>query len=196
MDSFSSNRKSLLLSAIKKGDIESFRSLYKTYQPKIFAFSLRYLKVTEAAEDLTQEVFIQLWENRQKININFSLSSFLFTIAKNKIIDHFRKQQRQTLFNNYIQHYLEFPNTLKEENEGNNVTSIQVESVINKLPEKRKIVFLLSKKFGLNRREIADFLGISENTVKNQLQEALKFLRHVLHQETVLTFLFFISFLK
>ena len=194
MDSFSSNRKSLLLSAIKKGDIESFRSLYKTYQPKIFAFSLRYLKVTEAAEDLTQEVFIQLWENRQKININFSLSSFLFTIAKNKIIDHFRKQQRQTLFNNYIQHYLEFPNTLKEENEGNNVASIQVESVINKLPEKRKIVFLLSKKFGLNRREIADFLGISEHTVKNQLQEALKFLRHVLHQETVLTFLFFISF--
>ena len=196
MDSFSSNRKSLLLSAIKKGDIESFRSLYKTYQPKIFAFSLRYLKVTEAAEDLTQEVFIQLWENRQKININFSLSSFLFTIAKNKIIDHFRKQQRQTLFNNYIHHYLEFPNTLKEENEGNNVASIQVESVINKLPEKRKIVFLLSKKFGLNRREIADFLGISEHTVKNQLQEALKFLRHVLHQETVLTFLFFISFLK
>jgi len=196
MDSFSSNRKSLLLSAIKKGDIESFRSLYKTYQPKIFAFSLRYLKVTEAAEDLTQEVFIQLWENRQKININFSLSSFLFTIAKNKIIDHFRKQQRQTLFNNYIQHYLEFPNTLKEENEGDNVASIQVESVINKLPEKRKIVFLLSKKFGLNRREIADFLGISENTVKNQLQEALKFLRHVLHQETVLTFIFFISFLK
>ena len=196
MDSFSSNRKSLLLSAIKKGDIESFWSLYKTYQPKIFAFSLRYLKVTEAAEDLTQEVFIQLWENRQKININFSLSSFLFTIAKNKIIDHFRKQQRQTLFNNYIQHYLEFPNTLKEENEGNNVASIQVESVINKLPEKRKIVFLLSKKFGLNRREIADFLGISENTVKNQLQEALKFLRHVLHQETVLTFIFFISFLK
>lgn len=177
MDSFSSNRRSLLLSALKKGDKESFRSLYKTYQPEIFAFLLRYLKAIEAAEDITQEVFIELWKNRRNININLSLSSFLFTIAKNKIIDHFRKQQRQTLFNNYFQHYLEFTNTLNEENGGNDVTSRKVDSVINKLPEKRKIVFLLSKKFGLNRREIADFLGISENTVKNQLQEALKFLR-------------------
>ena len=196
MGSFSSNRKSLLLSSLKKGDLESFRSLYKTYQPKIFAFLLRYLKVYEDAEDITQEVFIELWKNRRKINVNLSLSSFLFTIAKNKIIDHFRKQQRQTLFNNYFQHYLEFTNTLNEENEGNDVTSRKVESVIKKLPEKRKIVLLLSKKFGLNRREIADFLGISENTVKNQLQEALKFLRQVLRQETVLIFLCFISFLR
>lgn len=196
MDSFSSNRRSLLLSALKKGDKESFRSLYKTYQPEIFAFLLRYLKAIEAAEDITQEVFIELWKNRRKINVNLSLSSFLFTIAKNKIIDHFRKQQRQTLFNNYFQHYLEFTNTLNEENGGNDVTSRKVDSVINKLPEKRKIVFLLSKKFGLNRREIADFLGISENTVKNQLQEALKFLRQVLRQETVLIFLCFIGFLR
>ena len=141
MDSFSSNRNSLLLSALKKSDIESFRSLYKTYQPKIFEFSLRYLKAIEAAEDITHEVFIELWKNRQKINVNLSISSFLFTIAKNKIIDHFRKQQRQTLFNNYFQHYLEFTNTLNEENEENNVASKRVESVIKKLPERRKAVF-------------------------------------------------------
>ena len=141
MDSFSSNRNSLLLSALKKSDIESFRSLYKTYQPKIFEFSLRYLKAIEAAEDITHEVFIELWKNRQKINVNLSISSFLFTIAKNKIIDHFRKQQRQTLFNNYFQHYLEFTNTLNEEYEENNVASKRVESVIKKLPERRKAVF-------------------------------------------------------
>ena len=181
MDSFSSSRNRLLLSALKKGNIESFKSLYKTYQPKIFAFSLRYLKVIEDAEGITQEVFIELWKNRKKINVNLSLSSFLFTIAKNKIIDHFRKQQKQTLFNNYLQHYVEFTNTLYIDNAENNATSEQVESAIKKLPKKRKIVLLLSKKFGLSRREIADFMGISENTVKNQLLEALKYLRQVLH---------------
>ncbi len=194
MDSFSSNKNRWLLSELKKGNTESFKSLYKTYQPKLFAFSLRYLKVKEDAEGITQEVFFELWKNRKKINESLSLSSFLFTITRNKIIDHFRKQQRQTLYHNYLQHYLELTNTVISEEAKNNVTDRQVGYAIKKLPEKRKIVFLLRKKFGLSRKEVAEFMGISENTVKNQLQEALKFLRQVLHRESALSLLFFIIF--
>ncbi len=194
MDPFPPNKNRLLLSSLKKGNIESFESLYKNYQPKILAFSFRYLKVIEDAEGITQEVFIELWKNREKIDVNLSLSSFLFTIAKNKIIDHFRKQKRETLFNNYLQHYVDFTSSINIDNTGNNVTDKQIVTAIKNLPKKRKIVFLLRKKFGLSRKETADFLGISENTVKNQLQEAIKYLRQVLRRETVLTIFLFINF--
>jgi RNA polymerase sigma-70 factor (family 1) len=194
MDPFSHNKNWLLLSSLKKGNIGSFESLYKSYQPKIFAFSLRYLKVVEDAEGITQEVFIELWKNREKIDVNLSLSSFLFTIAKNKIIDHFRKQKKETLFNNYLQHYVDFTGSINIDNTGNNVIDKQILTAIKKLPPKRKIVFLLSKKFGLSRKETADFLGISENTVKNQLQEAIKYLRHLLRRETVLIIFFLLKF--
>ena len=190
MDSFPHNKNRLLLSALKKGNIESFENLYKNYKPRIFTFSLRYLKVIEDAEELTQEVFIELWKNRKKIDINLSLSSFLFTIAKNKIIDHFRKQKRENLYNNYLQHYIDF----SIDNTANNFVDKQMVNAIKKLPEKRKIVFLLSKKFGLSRKEIADFLEVSENTVKNQLQEAIKYLRHILSRETVVSILLFINY--
>lgn len=196
MAPYSSNRTKLLLSELKHGSEESFKSLYKSYQPRIFAFSLRYLKVNEDAEGLTQEVFFELWKNRKKININLSLSSFLFTIARNKIIDHFRKKKKQTLFNNYLQHNFNLSNAGDLENAGNIVGNKQLGAAIKNLPEKRKIVFLLSKKFGLSRKEIADFLGISENTVKNQLQEAIKYLRQILPQGSVMAILFFIDFFK
>jgi len=196
MDSFSSNRNKLLLSELKHGNEESFKSLYETYQPKIFAFSLRYLKVYEDAEGITQEVFFELWKNRKKINVNLSLSSFLFTIAKNKIIDHFRKLKKQTLFNNYLQYNFNFSNADNLENAGDSVANKQLGAAIKNLPEKRKMVFLLSKKFGLSRKEIADFLGVSESTVKNQLQEAIKYLRQVLPQKSILALLFFIDFFQ
>lgn len=194
MDSFSGNRKRSFLVALKKGNTESFRCLYTFYQPKIFAFSLRYLKVVEDAEGITQEVFIELWKNREKIDVNLSLGSFLFTIARNKIIDHFRKLQKQQLYTNYIRHYVETSDSDLLDYPENPVEKKNLVSAIKQMPEKRKIVFLLSKKFGLSRKEIADFLGISENTVKNQLQEALHFLRQNVSRESILAILFLTGF--
>ncbi len=189
MDFFYSNRNRYLLQNLKKGDIGSFETIYKMFQPKLFAFSYRYLKVYEDAEGLVQEVFIEIWKNRHKINVNLSISSYLFTITKNKIVDHFRRQRRQDLFINYLHNYVNssfnpIENTEQKESSRN------INKVIKNMPEKRKIVFMLNRKFGLNRKEIADFMDISENTVKNHLLEAVKYLKQVLHKENVLAILF------
>lgn len=195
MDTLSSNRKRLLRSALKKkDDIDAFERLYNNYQPRIYSFSLRYLKVTEDAEGITQEVFIELWNNRKKIDVNLSLSSFLFTIAKNKIIDHFRKQQKQILFAKYLQSYIELSKIEPEADADPRFSVKQVGRAIKKLSEKRKIVFLLSKKFGLSRKEIADFMGVSENTVKNHLQEAVKNIREALSSNPEITILLLLFF--
>ena len=193
MDSFNSNKNKHLISLIKFGDIGAFERLYHLFYPKLFAFSLRYFKVKEDAEGMTQEVFIELWKNKEKLNKNLSLSSFLFTIMRNKIIDHFRKEEKKAIYTNYLKSLVqsnngksfEFPETVK--------ANKKMRSAINELTEKRRAVFLLSKKFGLSRKEIAEFMGVSENTVKNQLQEAIKFLRAALSNKiAIIIILFFI----
>lgn len=173
-----------MLCSLKKGNIESFEIIFKMYQPKLIAFSYRYLKVYEDAEGVVQEVFVELWKNRNKINENLSISSYLFSITKNKIIDYFRKKKRQNLFENYLHHYLK--NSIVETKESDNKENFRnLNKIVKNLPEKRRIVFLLSKKFGLSRKEIADFMEVSENTVKNHLLEAMKTIKNLLRKENV-----------
>lgn len=171
------------LSKLKNGDMSSFEEVFTIFQPKLLTFVFRYLKSKEDSEEIVQEIFIQIWENRSELNEKLSFKSYLFTIAKNKIIDYFRKKKIETLSRSYILNFTEIihDNTYRE------VIYKDYDEVIahaiDKLPDKRKVIFILSKKFGMSRNEIANFYNISENTVKNQLQEALNFLREILKKE-------------
>lgn len=193
MDSFYSYKNRYLLSGLKKGNAEAFEIIYKTFHPKLVAFAFRYMKVLEDAEGMVQDVFVELWQNHSKINVNLSISSYLFTITKNKIIDYFRKKKRQNLFNDYLVNFIKNPIVQVDEPEYIE-RSKQINQVIKTLPEKRKIVYLLSKKFGLNRKEIAEFMDVSENTVKNHLLEAIKTLKRALYKENVFFFFFITLF--
>jgi RNA polymerase sigma-70 factor (ECF subfamily) len=172
-----------ILTRLKEGDLIAFKELFVKFQPKLYAFVFRYLKGKEDSEEIVQEVFIQVWENRSNINENLSFKSFLFTITKNKITDYFRKKKTEILYRNYVLNYLEVlhDNTNKELIY-KDYTALLADT-IDQLPEKRKIIFIMSKKLGMSRNEIAQFLNISENTVKNQLQEAMKFLRNIFDKE-------------
>jgi RNA polymerase sigma-70 factor (ECF subfamily) len=187
MDSFYSNKNRYLLSGLKKGNAEAFEIIYKTFHPKLVAFTFRYLKVHEDAEGLVQDVFVELWKNHSKINVNLSISSYLFTITKNKIVDYFRKKKRQNLFNDYLVNFIKNP-VIQVNDSEHKESSKQINQVIKNLPEKRKTVYLLNKKFGLNRKEIAEFMNVSENTVKNHLLEAIRTLKRTLYKENVLFF--------
>jgi len=174
------------LTKLKNGDWASFEEIYNTFRPQLYAFVFRYLKSKEDSEEIVQEVFIQIWENRASLNEKLSFKSYLFTITKNRIIDYFRKKKIEIISKNYIFHFTEIvhENTYKEIIAKD--MDLALSEAIDKLPEKRKIIFLLSKKFGMSRNEIANFFSISENTVKNQLQEAINFLKDVMKKDIVL----------
>jgi RNA polymerase sigma-70 factor (ECF subfamily) len=171
-----SREKQIVLKVIE-GNHEAFAQLYDMYAERIYYFALRFMISKEDAENITQEVFVKVWETRDRLDVNLSLSSYLFTIAKNTIFNIHRKRVNELAYLEHLGNYLEL-NHVRLENEII-FRDIQdhLEKLINELPPQRKKVFELSRKHGLSHKEIADQLNISEKTIETHIRLALKTLR-------------------
>lgn len=164
---------------LKKNDVSAFDSLFKSYAPKVFNFCNKIIENRYDAEELTQEVFTALWENRMKIDENLSFSAYIFGIARNQINSLFRKNiYRQ----NYL-HYLDGKSEILSFVTDDEIQLNELKEFLNRgieqLPPKRKEIFKLSRLKGLSYKEIATHLGISENTVDVQMRKSLDFLREL-----------------
>jgi RNA polymerase sigma-70 factor (family 1) len=185
---------SLLVRNLSKGNLLAFNSLYKDYSGRLYRFAFGYLKSEAEAEELVQEVFTIIWEKRGTLKCELSFKSFLFTIAVNIMRKHFRTK---VYLNEYFRkgnvNDLDMQTTLKV-----NYDSLYqyLTELVNKLPEKRKAIFIMSRFKGLSIKEIASVLNISHKTVENQLTEALRFLRKNLNKEGIHALLFFILFIS
>jgi len=167
-----------LVKKLRKGNVSAFDYIFENYNQKVFNFCLKLLNKQEDAEEVTQEVFIALWENREKIELNTSLSSYIYRIARNKIYNIYRKSF-------YIQAHLKYLNISGKKLESCTEDEILYNELnrflnvtIDELPPKRKEVFELSRFEGLTYKEIAKRMKISENTVDVQIRKALGFLRN------------------
>lgn len=180
------------VSKLRHGNIEAFNHLFNTYSSRLYHFSYGYLKSTEDAEGIVQEVFMKVWERRSQLDKQLNFESYLFTIAFNAVKKHFRGK---ALLNRYIEY------TVNDENQldFNPIDYINLKELVNelvdKMPEKRKAVFIKSRFEGKSAKEIAEEMSISKKTVENHLNQALKFLRHHLSQRFLAGFLFFYLFL-
>lgn len=155
----------------------AFSELYVRYKDKLHYFCLSLLKSEEETNDIVQEIFIRLWESRIFINPNLSFSSFLYTIARNRILNYFRDMdidakaksilaqnkpvEEDVIESNLI--YTEYQNILKE--------------AIEQLSPQRKKIFNMSRMDNLTHKEIAEQLGISVNTVQEHISESLRFIK-------------------
>lgn len=160
-----------------EGNHEAFAQLYDLYAKKIYYFALRFMISKEDAENVTQEVFVKLWETRDRLDVNLSLSSYLFTIARNTIFNIHRKRVNEIAYLEHLGKYLE-KNQVRLENEiiFRDIQN-QLEKLINELPPQRKKVFELSRKQGLSHKEISEELKISEKTIETHIRLALKTIR-------------------
>jgi len=184
-----------LLNSLKRGDEKAFELIFHQSKGKMMGFLKNVLPRDEDEESILQEIYLKLWLNRKTIDTNQNFETFLFSIARNMVIDVMRKR-----FNK--QKYLdELHSQLKYLNEDGNCTYAHVEyselenriyNLIEQLPEQRKKIFKLSRMEGLTYKKIADKLEISENTVDSQIRNALSFLRKEMNY--FLSLLFFINF--
>ena len=167
-----------LLTRLKNGDMLAFDRVYELYSHKLFSFVFKILKNEAEADDIVQEVFVKIWESKQKLEDYKLLNSYIFTIAYNGSIDLIRKR-----INNikYIEH-------LKSLSIVHEISSsigeleykelkMHVEKLISNLPARQKQVYLLHREQGLTYPEIAFQLSISKNTVENHMVKALNSLR-------------------
>jgi len=184
-----------LVESLKKGDLFAFDQLFSKYSKKLYYFANGYLDSKEDAEGLVQEVFLIVWEKRKELKEHLSFNAFLYTVTFNAIRKYFRKKSREKKYlDKYLEDFDENHNETVTDIEYNNLCELANKS-IEKLPEKRKMIFRLSRHEGLTSEEIANRLHISKKTVENQIHQALKFLREQLGKETLLTILFYYLFI-
>lgn len=183
-----------LVEQLRKGDVEAFDLVYQRYAAKLYAFSLKYLKSKEEAEELVQSVFFKVWKNQKNLKKETSFKSYLFTIAYNEICNLFRRRKYQQKFiNKTVIEKSEASGEAEEQIDYQFVLE-QVDVIIAKLSEKQRAIFIKSRQEGKTAKEIAAELGLSPGTVDNYISESLKFIRTNLQDKHFSVLLFFSLF--
>jgi RNA polymerase sigma-70 factor (ECF subfamily) len=186
----------LAVENLQKGDVKAFDDLFNKYSSRLFRFSLKYLKSNEEAEEVVQEVFLYIWDKRDGLKPDQSFNAYIFTIAYNIIKKYFLKKSRDNAFKDDLIYSL-----LQQENKLDQIIDYKfllekVEKYIEALPKRRKEIFVKRKYDGLSVKQIAEELGISPNTVENQLASAQKQIQEELKKEKLAGLLFFILFIS
>ncbi len=187
----------ILVTGLKENDRVSFEKIFNKYSERIYYFSIRYLKHKEDAEEITQEVFVRLWNRRHDLKTELSFSSYLFMIAKNAVIDMLRKRQKEAAINEDFDQNIKSP--LYEDNKSIEYKELKkiVTDAIQSLPEKRKQIYLLSREEALTYKQIAEKLDISIKTVESHMRLALQQLKKIIgdNYELVLLGIFLVPFI-
>ena len=174
----------LLIKNILKDDVKSFEKLFSMHYNVLFAYALRFIKDREDAKEIVNDSFLKLWENRKQIKQSVSsLKPYLFQIVHNKSINYLKKHANQETIPvadfMFLEEKLEMTLSQIDYAELNKL----ITKAIDKLPPKRKEIFMLSRFSELKYTEIAAELGISLKTIENQISRALTFLRSELKNE-------------
>jgi len=185
-----------LIQNLIKGDALSFDDIFYRYNRRVYLFSVRYLRNKQDAEGVVQEVFYNLWKDRIKLKEVKNLDAWIFKVCFNIIRKRFRQmaEERQHLkifreiadpTESEVDSELEYENLLDN-----------AEKILEKLSERQRTIFLLSKKDGFSNSEIARKLGVTKKTVENHLTNAKTFIRKTLVDDRLISVLFFSLFIN
>ena len=182
-------RKELILN-LKKGEKGAFRELFNLYGPRIYRFALAYFKNKPDAEELMQDVFLKIWEKRDHLDPAQNVKAYIFKIAVNCIYDNIRIKNLERAFAIFSEQNFE-PGAESSWHEviWNDMLS-KLKILVDKMPEQRRIIFLMSREEGQTNLQIAEKLNLSKRTVENQLYRATRFLKEKMGSETVFILLF------
>lgn len=183
-----------ILVRLKDGDEGAFEKIFWYFNPILYNFVYKILFDKSFAEDITQQVFLKIWEKRTTIDVEMSFSAYLFTIARHLV---YQETERLVFEDKFISY---------SKNRGGDVdnstfekidavfTESFINDVIGKLPLHQQKIYDLSRRKGLSNREIAQDLNISEKAVENHIYRTLQFLKHNMKKHFILlAFLYIIQ---
>lgn len=182
-----------LISQLREGDETAFRAIYDQLHQRVYRMLFSLAKNHEQTEDLLQQTFVNLWQNRANLNESQPLYPYVYLTARRLAVDHFRKRVLEADAKTHIQQNHEEQGDYTAEAYAALDLQRFTEEAIKSLPKQQQKAFLLSRYEGLSYDEIAERMQISRNTVKNHLISALKHLRrHFIKHDVMYCYVLFL----
>jgi len=178
------------LTRVANGDHEAFRQIFDLYSPRVYRFALKYLKSSDQAEEIVQEVFVRLWKNSKMLPDVKNLDHYLFVLSRNLAFDQLRRQEIQARHAEELQTDIDDSANVTEEAILLDETRRILDEGIAKLPPQQQRVYQLCHQCGLKYEEAAEQLNLSPQTVHRHMKLALRFLRKYLQNHADLAVIF------
>ncbi len=169
-----------ILEGIAESDEMAFEGLFKSHFAELCLYATRFVGDIESAEEIVQDIFFNLWNNRNKLNINTSIKAYLYAAVRNTCLNLIKHKKVESKYREYFSRQLQQDELQEEDWMQGDELHDKITETIEKLPPERKKVFVMSRFENLKYREIAEELNISIKTVENQMGKALQFLREEL----------------
>ena len=180
-----------VLIQLADGETLAMDELFDYYYPRLYNFSKSFLKLEESIDDILQEVFIKIWQNRQNIHTSITFNSYIFTITRNLLLNELRSRLNNQKFKDKIgKMAIATEYSFFDQAEYRNLKE-KVDQAINELPIRQKEIFILSRTEGLTHKEIAEKLVITSKTVEYHMTKANVFLNEKLKNLGLLSVLIF-----
>lgn len=163
-----------LIALINEHNVRGLDELFRRYAHSLFDFGMKFTMDAEIAKELVSDLFLQIWFKRNELRITSNVKAYLFTSLKNRCLNYLSRNKKfletfDGLHESIHPHSEEADLSIRQEEASNLVNMI-----LKDLPQKRELVFRMHRLQGFSYKEIAEILGISENTVHNHMVAAIK----------------------
>lgn len=178
----------ILAQQLRNGNASAFEKNYNDTYPILYTYVLNFLENRLFVEDVLEEIFLNLWEKRESLQIDVSLKSYLFKSAKNACLDFVRKKNVRDSYRDKIEKKYNIEKSFELFNSDgtyvleNTELKSALQNAVNNLPKKCRKVFKLSRHFKYKNKEIARLLKISESTVELHIRTAIMKLKEALRE--------------
>ncbi|TDQ77901.1 RNA polymerase sigma factor [Sphingobacterium yanglingense] len=180
-----------LLVDLKRGDHAAFQELYNMYKRSIVTSMLRLLKSPVLVEELVQELFLALWDNRENIDTDRSIRAYLFVIANNMAKNTLRKAYYDKKMRSMLQPFDEQVYVQIDDHIRKKENQALLQQILSYLPSRRREVYTLCKLEQLSYKEVAQRLGITENAVNDHVKKANAQIRDLIVDKEILWLVLF-----
>jgi RNA polymerase sigma-70 factor (family 1) len=167
----------LLVDRLRNGDESALTELYNRFWQLLFMSSYNVIKDRELCEDIIQDIFMNIWHNREKLEIHISLKGYMYACARYQVFNHLKKNKDKIHVELFDDLEKRFQHSTPETEMMHDELVHQINLIIETLPDKCRIVYKLSREEQLSHKEIAERLDISTKTVENHITKALQVIR-------------------
>ncbi|QEM10643.1 MULTISPECIES: RNA polymerase sigma-70 factor [Mucilaginibacter] len=166
-----------LLAKLQQGDAGAFTEIHSRYYAVLYRHALQRLDDSAEVQDLLQELFSYLWDNRETIQFTVSLQAYLYAAVRNRVINVYKRNRLKYDYFDSLQSFIDNGTPEADQNIRLKQLTELIETEVEKLPSQMRLVFEMSRKQHLSHQQIANELDISVLTVRKQVQNSLKILR-------------------